>query len=176
MSLNKEFAEMVQEQNRSYRFIHPLISGMEFSPRLNRKNRWSSEFQLLQKKAREQAWQNMPPLLDQLHNPDTAIILTNAQQKIEWVNRGFCKMTGYTLEEVSGRNPKMLQGKETSGEHIEHLRQSIKKLQPFSAEILNYRKSGEAYFCQVAIFPLLNDQNILVNFIAIERETTLLAN
>lgn len=166
---------MVQEQNRKYRFIHPLICGMEFNPSLNRKNRWSSECRLLQKKAREQGWQNMPPLLDQLHNPDTAIILTSAQQKIEWVSRGFSKMTDYTLEEVAGRNPNMLQGSETSGKHIDHLRQSIKKLQPFSAEILNYRKTGEPYFCKVAIFPLLNDKNALVNFIAIENEIKLQA-
>lgn len=175
MSLTKEFSEMVQDQSRKYRFIHPLISGLEFRAFLSvdKKSRWMSEYRLLQEKAREQHWQNVPPLLEPLHNPDTAIIITDAGQHIEWVNKGFFHMTGYTLDEVAGRNPNILQGSRTSVDDVHRIRHSIKTLEPFSSVILNYRKSGEAYYCKVDIFPLYNDSNILVNFLAIENETSL---
>lgn len=175
MSLTKEFSEMVQEQNRKYRFLHPLISGLEFSPlnEFNTKSRWMSEYRFLQEKAREQFWQNVPGLLEPLHNPDTAIIITDSRQNIEWVNQGFFHMTGYLLEEVAGKNPNILQGSQTSVDDVHRIRYSIDKLEPFSSVILNYRKSGEAYYCKVDIFPLYNNDNILVNFLAIENETSL---
>lgn len=177
MSLTKEFSEMVQDQNRKYRFLHPLISGLEFSPLIspNRKSRWMSEYRFLQEKAREQRWQNVPGLLEPLHNPDTAIIITDARQNIEWVNQGFFHMTGYSLDEVEGRNPNMLQGSQTSPDDVHKIRHSLNTPEPFSSVILNYRKTGEAYYCQVDIFPLYNDNHILVNFLAIENETSLQA-
>lgn len=173
MSLNKEYAEMVQEQKQKFRMIHPLLCGQEFNDGIHKKSRCNFEYKLLEDKAREKSWKNIPRLLEPLHNPDTAIILTDAQQNIEWVNQGFFRMTGYLLEEVAGRNPKMLQGNETSKEDIRKIRKGIGKAQPFSGEILNYRKSGETYVCKVKIFPLYNDQEVLVNFLAIENEIML---
>lgn len=177
MSLTKEFSEMVKEQSRRYRFLHPLISGLEFSPlnRFNPKSRWMIEYSFLQEMARKQLWQNVPGLLESLHNPDTAIIITDARQNIEWVNKGFFYMTGYSLDEVAGRNPNILQGSQTSVDDVHRIRHSINKLEPFSSVILNYRKSGDAYYCKVDIFPLYNNDNILVNFLAIENETSLQA-
>lgn len=177
MSLTKEFSEMVQEQSSKYRFLHPLISGLEFSPVMafNTKSRWMNEYRFLQEKAREQLWQNVPGLLEPLHNPDTAIIITDAKENIEWVNQGFYRMTGYSLPEVAGKNPKILQGDQTSVDDIHRIRHSINKPEPFSLVILNYRKSGEAYYCKVDIFPLYNHNNVLVNFLAIENETSLQA-
>lgn len=175
MSFTKEFSEMVQDQSRKFRFLHPLISGLEFSPHteLYTKSRWMGEYRFLQEKAREQLWQNVPGLLEPLHNPDTAVIITDAKENIEWVNQGFFRMTGYSLDEVSGRNPNILQGARTSDDDVHRIRHSLDKLEPFSSVILNYRKTGEAYYCKVDIFPLYNDSNILVNFLAIENETSL---
>lgn len=173
MSLNKEYAEMVQEQKQKFRMIHPLLSGQEFSDGLHKKSRCNFEYQFLEEKAREKSWKNIPRLLEPLHNPDTAIIVTDARQNIEWVNQGFFKMTGYLLEEVAGRNPKMLQGIKTSKEDVCKIRKGLDKLQPFSGEIINYRKNGKPYVCKVNIFPLFNDQEVLVNFLAIENEIRL---
>lgn len=177
MSLTKEFSEMVQDQSRKFRFLHPLISGLEFSPHtgLHPKSRWMNEYRFLQEKAREQLWQNVPGLLEPLHNPDTAIIITDATENIEWVNQGFFRMTGYSLEEVSGRNPNILQGTNTAVDDVHRIRHSLDKLEPFSSVILNYRKTGEAYYCKVDIFPLYNMDKRLVNFLAIENETSLQA-
>lgn len=170
MSLSKEYAEMVRDQSRQFRFVHPLISGAEFNTISVQKSRWMQEYTLIQQKAKIRNWQNLPDLLEPLHDPDTAIVITDIEEKIEWVNTGFSKMTGYQAEEAIGRSPKFLQGKETNMEDVRHFRQAIKKLQPFSSEILNYRKNGEAYTCSVSIFPLFNATGSLMNFIAIEKE------
>lgn len=170
MSLTKEFAEMVKEQQQLLPFVHPLICGAEFSP-VKQKNRCLREYQFVLQLSKKNGWQQLPQLVGALHNPDTAIILTDPRERIQWVNEGFFRMTGYGLKEAIGQNPRFLQGKETSAESKRHIRQSIDKNTPFTTVIQNYRKSGEAYFCKITVYPLYNKDLQLVNFLAVENET-----
>ena len=99
-----------------------------------------------------------------------AIVVTDAQQVIRWVNEGFTKMTGYPAYTSIGRTPGFLQGKNTSAETKNRIRQKLAERKPFAADIINYRKNGEEYLCHVEIYPLLNDKNQLTHFVALERE------
>ena len=174
MSLNREFSEMVQEQNSSYRFILPLMSGMEFRPVAKQQSRWMQEFATIQEMVIKQGWKNLPELLEPLHNPDVAVVITNAREQIQWVNEGFFRMTGFTQNEVLGRNPSFLQGPETDREAISNIRQALDKKQPKEETFVNYRKNGEPYFCHVKLTPLFNQEDTLINFIAVEKEVTAL--
>ena len=97
-----------------------------------------------------------------------AVILTDAQRKIIWVNEDFTTITGYTFSEVIGQKPSLLQGSETSPDSIKRLRKALESQVPFKDEILNYRKNGEEYLCKLVIHPIFNDDKQLVNFIAFE--------
>ena len=97
-----------------------------------------------------------------------AVILTDADRKILWVNNDFTEITGYTLPEVMGKKPSLLQGPETDPEDVARLRQKLAKQAPFKDEILNYRKNGETYPCQLSIYPVFDAQNAVTNFIAFE--------
>ena len=111
MSLNREFAEMVQEQNSSYRFILPLISGLEFLPVAKQQSRWMQEFTTIQEMVIKQGWKNLPELLEPLHNPDVAVVITNAREQIQWVNEGFFRMTGFTQRKYSAAIPAFCRGR-----------------------------------------------------------------
>lgn len=170
MSFSKEYAQMVKEQQELLPFIHPLLCGTEFYPVKKQEKRCLSEYDSLLKIAEEKNWQNLPAILEPLHNPAIAIVVTDEQEIIEWVNEGFFHMTGYPSAEVLGKNPKFLQGQETSLHDVRQIRQSVNQYTPFTSVILNYRKNGEPYNCEIKVYPIFNGNRKLVNFLAIEKE------
>lgn len=100
--------------------------------------------------------------------PFVAIIITDHSRHILWVNEDFTEITGYDLEEVKGKNPKFLQGKETKKETVAKIKKQLSLGHPFKGEIINYRKNGEKYPCKLVIHPIRNEKNELTNFIAFE--------
>ena len=100
--------------------------------------------------------------------PNIAVILTDPDRHILWVNDGFTNITGYTLAEVIGKKPSLLQGQETEQEVIARIRKGLERRIPFGDQITNYRKNGEKYMCKLAIHPIFDHQQNLMNFIAFE--------
>lgn len=100
--------------------------------------------------------------------PDIAVILTDANRKILWVNEDFTTITGYTLTEVIGKKPSLLQGPASEPAAIQRIRKRLKNYLPLKDQITNYRKNGEKYLCKLVIYPVFNDAQELTNFIAFE--------
>lgn len=97
-----------------------------------------------------------------------AVILTDAEKKILWVNQDFTKITGYTLWEVWGKKPGILQGQKSEKDVVARIREALLRQKPIRETITNYRKNGEDYRCTLAIYPIFNQQKELTNFIAFE--------
>ena len=115
----------------------------------------------------------MGKIMKQLHNRPAikdavAVILTDSERRIQWVNDDFTNITGYTFEDVIGQKPSILQGRNTTRSSIEHIRKGLENLTPFKADIINYRKDGEEYLCRLVIHPIFNIDDELTNFIAFE--------
>lgn len=163
---------MIQEQNRLLPFIHPLLCGNEFIPLKKQEKRCLSEYDFLLNIAKERDWHRLPAILEPLHNPAVAVVVTDEKETIEWVNEGFCHMTGYPSSEVLGKNPNFLQGQDTSPKDVASIKESVNNNTPFTSVILNYRKSGEPYYCEIKVYPMFNRNNKLVNFLAIEKEVS----
>jgi len=100
--------------------------------------------------------------------PNIAVILTDADRKILWVNEDFTEITGYNLSEVVGKKPSLLQGPGTEREAISRIRRKLEHTVPFQDEITNYRKNGEPYLCKLVIHPVFDQNQQLTNFIAFE--------
>jgi PAS domain S-box-containing protein len=104
---------------------------------------------------------------------DNAVVLTDADGNVVWVNPGFTRLTGYALEDVLGRKPgKMLQGPGTDPATVQHIRAQLKKGEGFSVEILNYSKAGRSYWLAVEVQPIRDEQGAITNFMAIESDIT----
>lgn len=99
-----------------------------------------------------------------------AIVISDTDQIIQYVNPLFEAMTGYSSQESLGRRPSFLQGEGT----IQRIRQRIKlgiyRQKTVRGRLLNYRKDQTPYWCQLIIRPIVNRQNQVVNFIAFELE------
>lgn len=104
---------------------------------------------------------------------DNSVIITDAHEKIEYVNPGFTKMTGYTFDEVKGKKPgDVLQGPLTSAETKAQIREGIKSQKPQYMEILNYHKNGSSYWVSLAINPVFSKDGKLERFISIQSNVT----
>lgn len=98
-----------------------------------------------------------------------AVILTDAERRILWVNQDFESITGYQLQEVVGKSPgSILQGPRTEPSAIQRIRQGLASGNSFKETITNYRKNGDPYICKLVIHPVYNSLRELVNFLAFE--------
>lgn len=110
--------------------------------------------------------QNMDEIF--LDEPFEAVILTDVQQQIIWVNEGFTVMTGYSRSDAMNRTPGFLQGELTSATTKERFRNKLTTELPFKEIILNYKKDHSQYLCEVKVFPLFTDR--LTNYLALEKQ------
>lgn len=104
---------------------------------------------------------------------DNSVVITDANGLTEYVNNGFTRLTGYTLEDIKGKKPgELLQGKDTNPETVNQIRECIKAKEPFYEEILNYAKDGQAYWISLSINPVFDDNGNLIRFISIQGDVT----
>lgn len=164
---------MSASKNEPEKVLSPILCWDVYSMfLLERKNeaRKNDDLRSLEKLHQQFHWQiELAPLLS---TPYEALVVTDTQQIIRWVNDGFAQMTGYPANFALGRKPVFLQGKKTSLQTKELIRNKLAEKKPFAADIINYRKNGEEYLCHVEIHPLFNYKNHLTHFLALEREAT----
>lgn len=104
---------------------------------------------------------------------DNAVIITDSDGRVEWVNDGFARMTGYTLAEVVGRTPgSVLQGPETDVQVVQRIRENLRRDQGFEEEILNYAKDGRPYWVSIEVQPIRDEVGQTIQFMGIERDIT----
>ena len=100
------------------------------------------------------------------HSPD-GILLSDADNKILQINDAFTQLTGYTTEDVIGKDPRMLSSGDQSNEFYQAMWQKIHAQGKWSGEIYNRRKNGEVYPERLTIIAIKNEQNQLTHHIAI---------
>lgn len=100
---------------------------------------------------------------------DNSVVICDATGRIEYVNPGFVKLTGYSIEEAIGKKPgELLQGSHTDPETRSRIRAKLAAQKPFYDEILNYNKKGESYWISLAINPVFDAEGKLKNFVSIQ--------
>ena len=104
---------------------------------------------------------------------DNSVVITDAEQRIIYVNSGFERLTGYTQAEVLGRKPgPVLQGPQTDRSTVQRVREKLARREPFYEEILNYTKNREPYWISLAINPVFGSDGKLEKFISIQANVT----
>jgi len=98
-----------------------------------------------------------------------AIVVTTLDQKIVWTSRGFKKMTGYTPSFARHKQPSFLQGEATDPVVRASIRAALRDFKHITGTLVNYRKDGTSYRCQVSIQPVRNSGGAVVHFMALER-------
>ena len=102
-----------------------------------------------------------------------AVVLSDKDQRITWVNGAFTKMTGYDANEAIGKRPgDLLNCKETSKEAVAELAQRTRAGEPTRIEILNRRKNGELIWVETNVVPIISAEGEVEMHVAVERDVT----
>ncbi len=101
-----------------------------------------------------------------------AIIVTDADGCVEWVNPAFTNLTGYTFDEVHRENPRILKSGYQSPDFYENLWQTIKRGEVWHGTMLNKRKDGTFYHEVQTITPVTDSNGTIHHFIGIKFDIT----
>ncbi len=101
-----------------------------------------------------------------------AVIITDTNGYITWVNKSFVTITGYVLEEVKRQKPGLMKGPETNTGTIAYLEKQIEAGESFNCELLNYAKSGNKYWLRIQGQAIRNNKGELTGFFALEEDIT----
>ena len=104
-------------------------------------------------------------------NP-ASIVITDFEGDIEYVNPKFCDLTGYTKEEVIGKNPRILKSENTPVEYFKELWETILSGKEWRGELHNKKKNGDLYWESALISPIINENQKITHFIAIKEDIT----
>lgn len=100
------------------------------------------------------------------------IIIADSQTRIIEVNEAFCRITGYSLGEVKGKNPSVLQSGKQDGKFYKEMWRSLEKKGHWSGEIWNRRKDGEMYPELLTISAVTDELGHPVNYVAVFSDIT----
>ena len=101
-----------------------------------------------------------------------SIIITDTQGSIEYTNPKFTQTSGYTAEEVIGKNPSILKSGEQSASEYKDLWETISAGREWRGELHNRKKNGELYWESVSISSLRDPEGNITNFLAVKEDIT----
>jgi PAS domain S-box-containing protein len=102
----------------------------------------------------------------------TAITITDLEGNIEYVNSKFINLTGYTLAEIKGKNPRILKSGAQSSSFYKKMWETIIKGKHWKGEFQNKRKNGELYWTYANISPILDTAKNIINYVSISEDIT----
>ncbi len=98
----------------------------------------------------------------------SSIVITDTQGNIEYVNPAFCQTTGYSQEEVIGKNPRVLKTDYHPEEYYKELWSALLAGKVWTGEFLNKTKSGKLYWEKATISPVFDHNKKITHFLAIK--------
>jgi len=122
--------------------------------------------------ARKQAEERLRLQSAALEAAANAIVITNQNGTIQWTNPAFTRLTGYSVEDAIGQNPRILKSGEHSPGFYKQLWQTILSGEVWQGELINKRKDGSLYTEEMTITPVRNTQGKITHFIAIKQDIT----
>jgi PAS domain S-box-containing protein len=102
-----------------------------------------------------------------------AVLITDADERIEWVNESFTRMSGYTLAEVVGLRPgPLLHGPDTDPATLVRIEEALRETGGYSDTLLNYRKDGTPYWVAVDAHAIHDEGDKITGYVAVQRDVT----
>jgi PAS domain S-box-containing protein len=102
-----------------------------------------------------------------------AVVITDVERRITWVNPGFERISGFSAAEVIGHSPgQLLQCEATAATTVAEMRTALNAGREFSCELINRHKNGQDYLIEIEIQPLHDEAGTLNGFMSIESDIT----
>jgi PAS domain S-box-containing protein len=116
--------------------------------------------------------ENIRKLSQAVEQNPASIVITDLNGNIEYVNSKFTRLTGYTFEEVRGKNPRILKSGDMSHESYKEMWQTIKSGNDWVGEFHNRKKNGELYWEYASVSPIKDDEGKVTHYLAVKEDIT----
>ena len=101
-----------------------------------------------------------------------SIAITDLAGRIEYVNETFVRQSGYSREELLGRNPRILHSGKTPPETYAALWEALQRGDSWKGEFLNRRKDGSEYTELAIIMPIRQADGAITNYVSVKEDIT----
>jgi diguanylate cyclase (GGDEF)-like protein/PAS domain S-box-containing protein len=91
---------------------------------------------------------------------------------IVFVNDAFLRITGYGVDDVIGKTPRIMQGPKTDRAQLDRIRYALERWQPVRAELINYTKAGHEFWVEIDITPVMDKQGWYSHWVSVQRDIT----
>jgi len=98
------------------------------------------------------------------------VVITDAQAHIIFANTAFAEVTGYGVDEVSGKTPALFRSGKHDDAFYANLRQSLKSGKDFRATFINRRRDGSLYHAEQSISPICNDKGHITHYVSVSKD------
>jgi len=120
--------------------------------------------------ARKQSEEQIRILSRSVEQSPASIVITDLEGNIEYVNPKFSEVTGYSFEDVKGKNPRILKSDETPKEFHKKLWKTISSGDEWKGEFLNKKKNGETFWELAYIAPIKNERGLTTHYLAVKED------
>ncbi len=114
--------------------------------------------------------QQIKKLSEAVEQSPASVVITGLDGSIEYVNERFTQVTGYTFNEVKGKNPKILNGRVLSSSIYEELWKTISNGKLWKGELINRKKNGELYWESASISPIFSEEGKITHYVAVKED------
>ncbi len=101
-----------------------------------------------------------------------SILVTNNNFEITYINKAFEKLYGYSLAELKGKTPDILNAEPAKEKIQQELYETVARGETFLGESLNKKKDGSEFYCEYKVMPLKNKDNEIYAYTGIQRDIT----
>ena len=122
--------------------------------------------------SKKEMFEKIQRLGQAVEQSSNSIVIANINGIIEYVNRAFCKITGYSATEVVGRKSSMLSSGKTPPETYKVMWNALSRGTVWTGEFVNRKKNGEEYEENVVISPIRNEQKLITHYVATKENVT----
>jgi PAS domain S-box-containing protein len=119
---------------------------------------------------RKKAIDELSKLSVAVEQSPATVLMTDIKGNIEYVNKKFTNVTGYSQKEVIGKNPRIFNSGHQSKEVYEQLWQNITSGKEWIGELLNKKKDGSLYWEQASISPIKNNKGKITHFLGVKED------
>ncbi|MFZ0390481.1 MAG: PAS domain S-box protein [Calditrichia bacterium] len=121
---------------------------------------------------KKEAEEELRKLVMAVEQNPVAVMIADAEGRIQYVNPKYCETSGYSSEEVLGKKPGILKSGTTPGEVYDSLWRTIRSGQIWNGELLNKKKSGELYWEDISIAPVVEPGGKITHFVEVKEDIT----
>lgn len=121
---------------------------------------------------RMQAESSLRRLTQAVEQSPVSIVITDLEANIEYVNSTFTKVSGYALEEVQGKNPRILQSGKTPKSRYDEMWACLTAGEDWRGELINRSKDGNEYIESALISPVRDANGNITHYLAINQNVT----